>query len=58
NEYLHNPIYSTRHSWVRAFISRIFTVRMQSTQHVESINAIVYKAISSSSTMAKVACRN
>jgi len=54
NEYLHNPIYSTRHSWTCAFVSRTFTAGMQSTQRVESINAIIHKAVSSSSTMADV----
>ena len=54
HEYLHNPIYSTRHSWACAFIRRIFTAGMQSTQRVESINAIIHKALSSSSTMADV----
>ncbi|CAG8784710.1 4626_t:CDS:2, partial [Dentiscutata erythropus] len=55
NEYLQNLIYSTRHSWARAFTSRIFTAGMQSTQRVESINAIIYKAVSSSSTIFDVA---
>ena len=54
NEYLHNPIYSTWYSWACAFIRRIFTAGMQSTQRVESINAIVHKTVSSSSTMADV----
>ena len=54
NEYLHNPIYSTRHSWACAFINRIFTAGMQSIQRVESLNAIIHKAVSSSSTMADV----
>jgi hypothetical protein len=48
-----NTLYPIRNSWARAFTSRIFTAGMQSTQRVESINAIVHKAISSSSTMAE-----
>ena len=55
NDYLHDPIYSTRHSWARAFTSRVFTAGMQSTQRVESINSIIHKVVSSSSTMANVA---
>ncbi|CAG8476877.1 3630_t:CDS:2, partial [Scutellospora calospora] len=55
NEYLQDSIYLTRHSWAYAFISRIFTAGMQSTQYVESINAIIHKAVSSSSTMFDVA---
>ncbi|CAB4407182.1 unnamed protein product [Rhizophagus irregularis] len=53
NNYMRNTLYPIRNSWARAFTSRIFTVGMQSTQHVESINAIVHKAISSNSTMAE-----
>ena len=52
--YMRNTLYPIRQSWVRAFTSRSFTAGMQSTQRVESINAIVHKAISSSSTMAEV----
>ncbi|GES96856.1 protein FAR1-related sequence 5-like [Rhizophagus clarus] len=55
NDYLHDPIYLTRHSWARAFTSRVFTAGMQSTQRVESINSIIHKVVSSSSTMANVA---
>ena len=39
---------------VCAFTSHSFMASMQSTQRVESINAIVHKAISSSSIMAEV----
>ena len=53
SNYMCNTLYPSRHSWVRAFTSRMFTAGMQSTQRVESINAIVHKAISSSSTMAE-----
>ena len=53
-EYLCDPIYSTRYSWACAFVKRIFTAGMQSTQRVESINGIIHKAVSSSSTMADV----
>ena len=52
--YMRNTLYPIRQSWVRAFTSRSFTAGMQSTQRVESINQIVHKAISSSSTMAEV----
>ncbi|GES84294.1 protein FAR-RED IMPAIRED RESPONSE 1-like [Rhizophagus clarus] len=55
NDYLHDPIYLTRHSWARAFTSRVFTADMQSTQRIESINSIIHKVVSSSSTMANVA---
>ncbi|GES93824.1 protein FAR1-related sequence 5-like [Rhizophagus clarus] len=55
NDYLHDPIYLTQHSWVRAFTSRVFTAGMQSTQRIESINSIIHKVVSSSSTMANVA---
>lgn len=55
SDYLHDPIYSTRHSWARAFTNRIFTAGIQSTQRVESINAIIHKVVNSSSTMAEVA---
>lgn len=53
NNYMRNTLYPIRNSWARAFTSRIFTAGMQSTQRVESINAIVHKAISSNSTMAE-----
>ncbi|CAB4399225.1 unnamed protein product [Rhizophagus irregularis] len=53
NNYMHNTLYPIRNLWARAFTSRIFTAGMQSTQRVESINAIVHKAISSSSFMAE-----
>lgn len=54
NDYLHNQMYLTRHSWARAFTNRIFTAGIQSTQRVESINAIVHKVVNSSSTMLEV----
>jgi hypothetical protein len=54
SNYMHSTLYPIRHSWAQAFTSRIFTAGMQSTQRVESINAIVHKAISSSSTIAEV----
>ncbi|CAG8523318.1 3848_t:CDS:10, partial [Dentiscutata erythropus] len=54
NKYLQDPLYSTWHSWAHAHISRIFIAGMQSTQHVESINAIIHQAVSSSSTMLDV----
>ncbi|CAG8679510.1 11266_t:CDS:2, partial [Racocetra fulgida] len=54
NRYLQDLIYLTWHSWVRVYISRIFIAGMQSTQRVESINAIIHKAVSSSSTMSDV----
>ncbi|CAB4494865.1 unnamed protein product [Rhizophagus irregularis] len=54
NEYLCNTIYSTRESWACAFTNRIFTAGMQSIQRVESINAVVHKAVASSSSMADV----
>jgi hypothetical protein len=53
-DYLHDPIYSTWHLWARVFTSQMFTAGMQSTQHVKSINAIIYKVVLSSSTMADV----
>ncbi|RHZ47477.1 hypothetical protein Glove_579g33 [Diversispora epigaea] len=55
NSYLYDPIYSTRYSWACAFTNRVFTAGMQSTQRVESINAIIHKVVSSSSTIANVA---
>ncbi|CAG8819415.1 30893_t:CDS:2, partial [Gigaspora margarita] len=54
NKYLSNPIYSTQRSWAKLFICRIFTAGMQSTSRVESINAIIYKAVSSSSSILDV----
>jgi hypothetical protein len=48
-----NKLYPVRQSWVRAFTSRTFTAGMVSTQRVESINAIVHKAISSGLTIAE-----
>ncbi|RIA83658.1 hypothetical protein C1645_833472 [Glomus cerebriforme] len=55
NDYLNNPIYSTRHSWIQVFANRIFMAGMQSTQCVESINVIIHKVVNSSSTIADVA---
>ncbi|CAG8576118.1 21773_t:CDS:2, partial [Gigaspora rosea] len=52
--YLQSPIYSTRQSWACSFVNRIFTAGMQSTQRVESINALVHKEVSSSSSMTDV----
>ena len=54
NNYICNTLYPIRNLWAHAFTSHIFTAGMQSTQCIESINMIVHKAISSSSTMAKV----
>src|ERR1700722_14604400 len=51
SDYMCNKLYPVRQSWVRAFTSRTFTAGMVSTQRVESINAIVHKAISSGSTI-------
>ncbi|CAG8791125.1 9558_t:CDS:10, partial [Cetraspora pellucida] len=53
-DYLHNTLYSTRQSWACAFVNRIFTAGMQSTQRVESINALIHKEVSSSSSMTDV----
>jgi hypothetical protein len=50
-EYLYGTIYSSRQSWARPFINRIFTAGMQSTQQVESINSVIHKAVVSSSNM-------
>jgi hypothetical protein len=54
HDYLQNTIYSTRQSWACAFINRIFTAGMQSTQRVESINALIHKVVASSSSMTDV----
>ncbi|CAG8484817.1 10673_t:CDS:2, partial [Gigaspora rosea] len=54
HKYLSNPIYSTQQSWAKSFINRIFTAGMQSTSRVESINAIIHKAVASSSSMSNV----
>ncbi|CAG8554442.1 13093_t:CDS:2, partial [Racocetra fulgida] len=51
NKYLSDTIYSTRQSWAKSFINRIFTAGMQSTSHVKSINSIIHKAVSSSSSI-------
>jgi hypothetical protein len=50
-DYLQSTIYPTRQSWACLFINRIFTTGMQSTQHVESINALIHKGVASSSSM-------
>ncbi|CAG8644260.1 19929_t:CDS:2 [Racocetra fulgida] len=55
SDYLQNPIYSTRQLWACSFINRIFTTGMQLTQYIESINALVHKEVSSSSSMTNVA---
>ncbi|CAG8701563.1 10541_t:CDS:2 [Cetraspora pellucida] len=54
NKYLSHPIYLTWQLWAKSFISRIFTAGMQSTSCVESINAIIHKAVASSSSMSDV----
>src|SRR5207247_2401452 len=53
-DYLQSTIYSTRQSWACSFINRIFTAGMQSTQRVESINALIHKVVASSSSMTDV----
>ncbi|CAG8808401.1 10637_t:CDS:2, partial [Racocetra fulgida] len=53
-EYLQDPFYLIQHSWAHAYTSRFFTAGMQSTQRVELINAIIHKAVSSSSTMSDI----
>ena len=53
-DYLQSTIYSTRQSWACSFINRIFTARMRSIQHVESINALIYKVVASSSSITNV----
>ncbi|CAG8695208.1 4671_t:CDS:2 [Dentiscutata erythropus] len=53
-EYLHNTLYPTQQSWACVFVNRIFTVGMQSTQCIESINALIYKEVSSSLSMINV----
>ncbi|CAG8742792.1 8250_t:CDS:2, partial [Ambispora leptoticha] len=54
HDYLYNTLYPNRQSWACAFINKIFTAGMQSTQHVESINAFIHKEVSSSSSMIDV----
>ncbi|CAB4384457.1 unnamed protein product [Rhizophagus irregularis] len=40
--------------WACAFINKIFTAGMQSTQQVESINSVIHKAVAASSSMTDV----
>ena len=39
--YLKKQLYSNWESWVRFYITKIFTVGVESTQHVESINSVI-----------------
>ncbi|CAG8823714.1 27080_t:CDS:2, partial [Racocetra persica] len=43
-----------KHMWVKCFTSRCFTAGTQSTQHVESENALIQKVIQSSYSLLKV----
>ncbi|CAG8765971.1 6310_t:CDS:2, partial [Gigaspora rosea] len=51
HDYLVNFLYLTRQSWACSYVNRIFTAGMQSTQRVESLNALIHKKVSSSSSM-------
>ena len=43
-----------KHTWVKCFTSRHFTAGTQSTQHVESENALIQKAVQSSFSLLQV----
>ncbi|CAB5122928.1 unnamed protein product [Rhizophagus irregularis] len=43
--YLEKRIYPSRESWTRYCISKIFTVGIESTQRVESINGVIKKLV-------------
>ncbi|GBB92035.1 hypothetical protein RclHR1_19560003 [Rhizophagus clarus] len=44
-KYIITMLLNRKHTWVKCFTSRHFTVRTQSTQHVESENALIQKAV-------------
>ncbi|CAG8712136.1 12102_t:CDS:2, partial [Dentiscutata erythropus] len=49
HDYLFNFLYLTQQFWACFYVNRIFTAGMQSMQHVESLNTLINKEVSSSS---------
>ncbi|CAB5205097.1 unnamed protein product [Rhizophagus irregularis] len=53
-KYITTMLLNRKHTWVKCFTSRHFTVGTQSTQHVESENALIQKAVQSSFFLSQV----
>ncbi|EXX52527.1 hypothetical protein RirG_252220 [Rhizophagus irregularis DAOM 197198w] len=47
-------LYPNRSSWVKAYTSFQFNISIQSTQSVESFNAIIKKTLNSASNLCKI----
>ena len=54
HRYMTKALYATRFSWAKAYTPFQFNAGIQSTQSVESFNAIIKKAINSTSTLCDV----
>ena len=53
-KYITTMLLNRKHSWVKCFTSRHFTAGTQSTQHAESENALIKKAVQSSFSLLEV----
>jgi hypothetical protein len=53
--YLMRALYPSRQAWARAFTSKIFTARVQTTSRVEGYNNIIKRELSSSNTLCDLA---
>ena len=54
HRYMTKTLYTTHFSWVKAYTPFQFNAGIQSTQSVESFNAIIKKAVNSTSTLCDV----
>ncbi|EXX66402.1 hypothetical protein RirG_124140 [Rhizophagus irregularis DAOM 197198w] len=52
--YMTKALYPNRSSWAKSYLPFQFNGRIQSTQSVESFNAIIKKAVNSTSTLCDV----
>jgi len=50
-DYLMRALYPSRQAWARAFTSKIFTAGIQTTSHVEGLNSIIKRLLTSSSSL-------
>jgi hypothetical protein len=53
-KYITKMLLNRKHTWVKCFTSRHFTAGTQSTQRVESENALIQKAVQSSFSLSQV----
>ncbi|CAG8663204.1 5743_t:CDS:10, partial [Ambispora gerdemannii] len=50
-DYLMRALYPSQQVWTRAFISKIFTAKIQTTSRVEDLNSIVKRLLTASSSL-------